>query len=429
MRLLRHAELALSIVDYRPALRLCLYTLWPALGLYLVTQQPGWFALVALPLITAVHCRICLEAALPQLGRYRANLRQGKYPQASFHAVIALQKLEQRPSLNYLNVLRPRLAHPNLKDHLESELAALKLLQGEIPEAERRLRKIIDSGRAEPIAYHNLAVTLAERGQWHEARHFVRVARGLGVCPPYRVTRRKANRAKLSPRAQDQHLQWIWDVAGFYRKLGLHQLALACCEYTTHRALALAQVHSLLALGRIDRAEKLALKASQMEPNNSRNWVALSLVRLAQERYEEALDLVDKSIDMTPDWPLVRRLSYEIEIWLGNKKDLLDLLAWVKEHEPHRALRLTTEALIHYRLEHWHACLEKAEQVVGTSGETAVLGGIVGIALDKLGQSEKAVPLLRRFLAYTELKAYPMAHLERRRAAAQLVLDTDLCDV
>ena len=148
----------LSNLDYRSTFRLCILTLWPALGLYFLTQQAGWFVLLGLPLVTAVYCKICLELALPQLGRYRDNLRLGKYPQAFFHAVLALQKLEKRPRLIYLNVLRPPLAHPNLKEHLESELAAVKLLQGEVPEAERRLRKLVDSGRAEPKSTHSARI-------------------------------------------------------------------------------------------------------------------------------------------------------------------------------------------------------------------------------------------------------------------------------
>jgi tetratricopeptide (TPR) repeat protein len=428
MRLLRQAELAPSSVDYLPTLKLCLCALGPALGLSLATKQLGWLILIVLPLLTAIHCKICLEAALPQLRKYRKNLRERKYPQAFFHAVLALQKIEARPSLNYLNVLRPRLSHPNLKVHLASELAALKLLQSEIPEAERRLRKLIDSGHAEAIVYHNLAVCLAERGRWQEARHFVHVARGLGVCPPYKKTRRRAFWTNIFPQ-NDSHLQWIWDVAGFYRRLGLHQLALTCCEYTNHHAKALAQTHSLLALQRLPEAEALALKATRQNPKSARNWIALSLVRLTQERYHEALDLAEKSIDLDGQWPLARRLSYEMEVWLAEENDLLDLLAWVGEYESHQGLRFTTEALIHARLEHWHACLEKAEKVVGTPGETAVLGGVVGLALNKLGQPRKAAPLLRGFLEYTKLKPYPMAHLERRRAEARLVLDTNLCDV
>lgn len=429
MRLLLGVLSALALVDYRPTLRLCMYTLWPALAIFFCTGQPGWFSLVGLPLVTAVYCKLCLELAIPQLGRYRENLNNGKYPQASFHAVKALQKLEERSSLNYLNILRPRLSHPNLQDHLESELAALKLLQGEVPEAERRLRKLIDSGRAEAIVYHNMAVALSELGRWEEARHFVRVARGLGVSPPYPITRRKAFWSRLLPGYKDAHLQWIWDVAGFYRKLGLHQLALACCQHVHHSALILARVHSLLAVGNVSQAQDLALQAVQDQASNARHQLALCLVRLSQERYEEAFQLAQTSIELDPEWPLARRLSYEIEIWLADEEDLLDLLAWVEEYETHRALRLTTQALIQYRLGNWHTCLEKASRVVATPGESVVLNGVVGIALARLGQPDRAVPLIRDFLAYTHLKPYPMAHLERRRAAAQLVLDSDLCDV
>ncbi len=419
----------LSNLDYRSTLRLCILTLWPALGLYLLTQQTGWFALVALPLLTAVYCKLCLELALPQLGRYRENLRVGKYPQAFFHAVLALQRLEKRPSLNYLNVLRPALAHPNLKEHLESELAAIKLLQGEIPEAERRLRKLVDSGRAEPIVYHNLAVVLAEGGQWEQARHFVRVARGLGVCPPYRVTRRRAFWARLSPSQTDQHLQWIWDVGGFYRKLGLHHLALACCDQTRHQALSLARVHSLLALGKQESAEAEALKAVRRDPRNARNQMALCLVRQGQEKWGEALELARKASRLDQEWALARRICYGLEIWQSDSDQLRELLIRVCEHEPHRALKLSTQAAIYCRLEQWQACLDVARQAVGTPGESTVLGGVVGIALAEIGNRKEAVGYLRDFLAYTELNPYPLAHLERRRARARLVLDNNLCDV
>lgn len=419
----------LSNLDYRSTFRLCILTLWPALGLYFLTQQAGWFVLLGLPLVTAVYCKICLELALPQLGRYRDNLRLGKYPQAFFHAVLALQKLEKRPRLNYLNVLRPPLAHPNLKEHLESELAAVKLLQGEVPEAERRLRKLVDSGRAEPIVYHNLAVVLAESGQWEQARHYVRVARGLGVCPPYRATRRRAFWARLTPAYSDQHLQWIWDVGGFYRKLGLHHLALACCDQTRHPALSLARVHSLLALGRQEAAEHEALKATRRDPLNARNQMAFCLVRQSRERWAEALELAQEASRLDPDWPLARRICYELETWQSEPEQLRELLIRVCEHEPHRALKLSTQAAIYCRLEQWQACLEVARQAVGTPGEATVLGGVVGIALSELGNRREAIRHLRDFLAYTELNPYPLAHLERRRARVRLVLDNNLCDV
>ena len=375
-----------------------------------------------------VYCRICLELAIPQLARYRENLSLGKYPQAFFHAVLALQKLEKRPSLNYLNVLRPALANPNLKEHLESHLAAIKLRQGEYAEAERRLRRLIDSGRAEPIVYHNLAVVLAENGKWEQARHFVRVARGLGVCPPYRVTRRKAFWGRLHS-SHDSHLQWIWEVGGFYRRLGLHHLALACCNLSRHQAVSLARVHSLLALGQQVAAESEALRALRGDSKNARNQMALCLVRQSQENFPEALELAREATRLDRDWPLARRICYELEIWESGPEQLQDLLVRVCEHEPHRALKLSTQAMIYCRLEQWPACLEVAKQAVGTPGEATVLGGVVGISLWELGRRKEAVRYLRDFLAYTELNPYPLAHLEQRRARVRLVLDSNLCDV
>lgn len=432
MSSLKHLPKAFHNVDTKFLYRSFFWALIPVSLAASLSRHPDLVFMALVPPVTLVLSKILLELQFPELGHYRHEVRRKAYPQAAFYLIKALQRLKARPWLQRFNLLRPRASNKVLYKHLESELASVRLLAGELDEAERMLRRLSDEGVAEGWVHHNLAVVLSVRGAWKEARPHILLARALGVAPPHSRTRLSAFLCRRFAWSRDPHLDWVAEVGLLYQALGFHEFALQCLSLSKRPEKCFQCVTSLVALQRLPEAETQARAASRQEPENSWNWLALGQVQFLAGNHGEAILHLSQALSLDPENKVVKTVYYEMKIWNSTPKQLRDLLSLVEEYEEDFTVRCIMEACILGELGDWEQSLKTVEKIIDRFMVDQALPGLevqalrflecLGYSLINVGVPYVGVSYLSMFCDLSErADIFLLRRQERRDKAMEFV--------
>ncbi len=202
-------------------------------------------------------------------------------------------------------------------------LALLSLEAGRTGEAEKMFHKLLELGAQQQQAYYYLGAIAEDEGKRKEAMEWygkvsegdhlfeaqVRIANLEALDGKVEAARERLRKLRLAHPAQSQRLYLVegsiltridWNEEAFKLYSDYLQIRPEDIEVLYARALVAER------LGRLDQAEADLRHVLRIEPDNTRALNALGYTLADRtDRYQEALDLIERAFKQTPEDPAV----------------------------------------------------------------------------------------------------------------------------
>jgi adenylate cyclase len=143
--------------------------------------------------------------------------------------------------------------------------------------------------------------------------------------------------------------------------------------------------------GALEEAERWAKKAVATDPNEALSWMALGLVRIWQNRHDDAREAVKKQLELVPSSTDALRMLASIENFAGNYQTSIDAYNEFIKLDPHGpTMALHTAGLAHFALGHWDVAAEYFSQRIAAEPDTDSSYVFLAGTLGHLGQADEA---------------------------------------
>jgi adenylate cyclase len=144
--------------------------------------------------------------------------------------------------------------------------------------------------------------------------------------------------------------------------------------------------------GALEEAERWAEKAIAADPNEATCWMAMGVVRIWQNRHDDARDAVRRQLDLSPGNTDALRMLGSIENFSGNYQTAIDTYEEFRKLDPHGpVMALHTVGLSHFALGNWETAAGFFSQRIEAEPDTDSSYVFLAGSLGHLGQAEEAM--------------------------------------
>jgi adenylate cyclase len=143
--------------------------------------------------------------------------------------------------------------------------------------------------------------------------------------------------------------------------------------------------------GALEEAERWAEKAVATDPNEALSWMAMCVVRIWQNRHDDAREAVKRQLELAPSATDPLRMLSTIENFSGNYQTAIDAYEEFEKLDPHGpTMALHTVGLAHFALGHWDVAAEFFRRRIAQEPDTDSSYVMLAGSLGHLGEPEEA---------------------------------------